>query len=380
MNALSVHGLGGGFAYGVRQAGWQLSGMAETSFAQATRLLNNPDVPEFDVKGEAGWKGNKYKPNLVFGCPPCAGFSVAGSGLVQHDNPEHPINDGIRDWFRWVEAIQPELAVLESVPRTFFSPAGQQLIWPLISQHLEGYGVNLVTYDNQQMGVPQKRVRTTLWAMRGGIPNVQLNWSPYRYTGTADAIEDLAEQAPFIGWEVGETGWGHVSRPVHTEPPHPDWIMRSVPWGGNARKEAENLDIWNTLQSFGRQRPSFLWRRLHPDRPSPVLLADACERVGHYHGPREGAGDHLRYLSGREVARLMGYPDTFRLIGHLRREVGPALCQAVSPKVGYWVGNEAGRLLEEADPFLPHGGEHEGLEAMIAYTDLSRLPIPAQHP
>jgi len=60
----------------------------------------------------------------------------------------------------------------------------------------------------------------------------------------------------------------------------------------------------------------------------------------------------------------MGYPDSFRLAGHLRRDVGPALCQAVSPAVGRWVGIEAGRLLEADDPFLQAAGT-------VAYRDLT---------
>lgn len=358
MKALSVHGLGGGFAYGIRQSGWKLSGMAETAFGSKTRRLNLTEVPEADAREPEPVLEDHVE--LIFGCPPCAGFSVAGSGLAQHDNPSHPINDGIRDWFRWVGVNQPEIAVLESVPRTFFSGAGQELWRPLADAHLEGYGLNLVSYDNQQLGVPQKRIRTLLWAMKGGVPDVQI-YENSRWN-TEQAIDALGE--PVVGWEIDAEGWGHIARPVNPVPPKPDWIMGFVPWGGNARKQAENLFIWEELHAAGRARPSFLWRRLHPQRPSPVLLADACERVAHYQGDEKGAGDRLRYLSGREVARLMGYPDAFQLAGHLRRDVGPALCQAVSPRVGQWVGTEAGRLLEEDAPFC--GAVHQ-----VKYTDLS---------
>lgn len=357
MKALAVHGLGGGFAYGIQQSGIQLGGMLETNFGLLIRRQNLPSIPEGGLNDRPPWR-----PELVFGCPPCAGFSVAGSGLAQHDNPNHKINDGIRDWFKVVQDTQPWIAVLESVPRTFFSPAGQDLWQPLVAAHLAGYGLTFVTYDNQQLGVPQKRVRTLMWAMKGGSPNIQLNWGwdlHYPPQDMHDVIhlerlttryklDDLGE--PTISWEVDEAGWGHNVRPVGASAP--DWVMRHVPWGGNARKTAENWDIWEELVRRGRQRPSFLWRRLHPHRPAPVLLADACERVAHYQGAETGANDELRYLSGREVARLMGYPNSFRLAGHLRRDVGPALCQAVSPAVGRWVGSEASRLLEESRPYL----------------------------
>lgn len=342
MKALAVHGLGGGFAYGVQQSGIHLEGMLETNFASLIRRRNLPSVPEGELHDRP-----TTRLDLVFGCPPCAGFSVAGSGLAQHDNPSHAINDGIRDWFKVVQDTQPQIAVLESVPRTFFSPAGQDLWQPLVQTHLAGYGITFVTYDNQQLGIPQKRVRTLMWAMKGGSPDVQMNWKGYPWT-TQQALNDLGE--PTLGWEVDEAGWGHNIRPVGESAP--DYVMRYVPWGGNARKTAEEWFIWEELLRRGRQRPSFLWRRLHPRRPAPVLLADACERVAHYKGSETGAGDSLRYLSGREVARLMGYPDSFHLAGHLRRDVGPSLCQAVSPAVGRWVGVEAGRLLEETDPFL----------------------------
>jgi site-specific DNA-cytosine methylase len=358
MKALAVHGLGGGFAYGVREGGGDLVGMLETNFGALIRRRNLPSVPEGTIHDRP-----PSRLDLVFGCPPCAGFSVAGSGLVQHDNPSHPINDGIRDWFKVVQDTQPRIAVLESVPRTFFSPAGQDLWQPLVASCLAGYGITFVTYDNQQLGVPQKRVRTLMWAMKGGSPNVQLQYTHNWSVGTFNvqgAIGDLGK--PTIGWEVDEAGWGHNVRPVGESAP--DWVMRYVPWGGNARKTAETWFIWEELVRRGRQRPSFLWRRLHPRRPAPVLLADACERVAHYQGAEEGGGDSLRYLSGREVARLMGYPDSFRLAGHLRRDVGPALCQAVSPAVGRWVGTESSRLLETDDPYLQTAGQ-------VAYVDLT---------
>lgn len=375
MRALAVHGLGGGFAYGVIQAGGELSGEVETRFVQATRELNLPERIRWsaDRLGEA--RLSDAYADLVFGCPPCAGFSVAGSGLAQHDNPMHPINDGIRNWFYAVYLAQPTLAVLESVPRTFFSPAGQALWQPLAARYLAGYGLTLASYDNQLVGVPQKRVRTLLWAMRGGCPDVQLPWGQYPTTtggwnrelhDTAWAIDDLG--APTVGWTVDEEGWGHVTRPLTGQAP--DWVMRYVPWGGTARKTAELSFIWEELQRRGRARPSFLWRRLHPSRPAPVLLADSIERTAHYQGPEGGAGDELRYISGRELARLMGYPDSFKLTGHLRRELGPALCQAVSPRVGYWVGTEASRLLEESRPYTRQA-DPGPTRSGVAYLDLT---------
>jgi site-specific DNA-cytosine methylase len=365
MKALAIHGLGGGFAYGVQQSGVDLAGQVETTFGQKIRNLN------IDPASLISWDASNLdrallkhaQADLLFGCPPCAGFSVAGSGLAQHDNPSHPINNGIRDWFYAVEKAQPMIAVLESVPRTFFSPAGQDLWQPLVTAHLAGYGITFVTYDNQQLGVPQKRVRTLMWAMKGGSPDVQLDHVP-PVTWTKHHIGDLG--TPTVGWEVDEAGWGHNVRPIGSSAP--DWVMRFVPWGGNARKTAEEWLIWEELVKRGRQRPSFLWRRLHPHRAAPVLLADAGERIAHYEGEETGAGDSLRYLSGREVARLMGYPDSFKLAGHLRRDVGPSLCQAVSPAVGRWVGTEAGRLLEEADPYL---SVLVGSETTIHYVDLT---------
>lgn len=367
MRAFAVHGLGGGFAYGIQESGAELIGMAETSFAQATRRLNLPGIPEY-LKPWNDVPVNR--PDLIFGCPPCAGFSVAGSGLAQHDNPTHPINDGIRDWFNWVTLTRPTIAVMESVPRTFLSEAGQNL-WRPLAAELPDYGWCVVSYDNRMVGVPQKRVRSLLWGMRGGVPRVfGPAWGYYGHQMdlgnivVVNAIGDLGD--PTISWEIDESGWGHNVRPLGNSAP--EFVMRSVPWGGNARKTAEIWSIWEELERRGKQRPSFLWRRLHPQRPSPVLLADAAERVAHYRGDERGAGDALRYLSGREVARLMGYPDRFRLVGHLRREVGPALCQAVSPAVGRWVGVEAGRLLEDTDPY-------RGPVRHVSYRDLTNVML-----
>ncbi|TNZ84454.1 hypothetical protein CGK38_23155 [Vibrio parahaemolyticus] len=90
----------------------------------------------------------------------------------------------------------------------------------------------------------------------------------------------------------------------------------------------------------GKQEATSHKPRLHPDRQSPTLRAGTRENKGSHTAVRPVHYEHLRVVSVREGARLMGYPDWmtfhktkwhgFRLVGngvpyHLSRSVAKSL-------------------------------------------------------
>ncbi|TOO40685.1 DNA cytosine methyltransferase, partial [Vibrio parahaemolyticus] len=76
----------------------------------------------------------------------------------------------------------------------------------------------------------------------------------------------------------------------------------------------------------GKQEATSHKPRLHPDRQSPTLRAGTRENKGSHTAVRPVHYEHLRVVSVREGARLMGYPDWmtfhktkwhgFRLVGN----------------------------------------------------------------
>jgi DNA (cytosine-5)-methyltransferase 1 len=74
------------------------------------------------------------------------------------------------------------------------------------------------------------------------------------------------------------------------------------------------------------------WRRLHPHRPSPTVLANAGKDLSSWIHPV-----HDRFITVREAARLQGFPDTFvfpvsesAALTQNGNAVPPALAQAVA--------------------------------------------------
>lgn len=77
------------------------------------------------------------------------------------------------------------------------------------------------------------------------------------------------------------------------------------------------------------------WRRLHPHRPSPTILANAGRDLSSWVHPTEN-----RFISVREAARLQGFPDQFAFpvsesaaLTQIGNAVPPAMAQAVAAAI-----------------------------------------------
>lgn len=360
MRSAALLGLAGGFAFGVRRGGGDVEVVYENGFGRPLVELNLPGTAY--VHGLPHYRGDV---DFAFGCPPCAGWSTASAGLDRKDNPDHAINDGIRFWFQGVQLLRPAVACYESV--TGHLKRGQAL-WGPLAQRLEedGYRWCFVVYDNQGMGVPQKRERMTFWAWRTGgefvpvLPRVD----PRHHESASHALSRVSER----WW--GEQFWD-FHQPLNPAVP----VHRLLPYvscGSNVRRVPTEIWLEHYHEPGVRDGwPSFTFRRLHPQRPAPVMMANALTTTVHYDDPHFPYLRHddvllsnpaCRLITGRELAILMGYPPDFQLrwFSHdgpatpaERTQLSAWLTQAVSPAVGSWAAQNASVHLESVTP-TPH--------------------------
>lgn len=359
MRSASVLGLAGGFAFGVRRGGGDLAFAVENGFGRPLFEINLPGVVYWHTEGLAtGGRLSSGRLDFQFGCPPCAGWSTASAGLDRRNNPDHPINDGIRLWFAAVEAGRPAVACFESVVGCLKNGRG---LWGPLARGLEelGYRWCFTVYDNQDCGVPQRRPRMLFWAWRTGgdfVPEQPTR--PGRQT-TREAIAHVTEDN---FWYPDDPWWAWEPLDMDRMPVHR--LLPYVEAGSNVRRVSTELWLEHYHEVGVRDGwPSFTYRRLHPERPAPVMMANALATTVHYDYPGlpcTGEDGHpvpnedCRLINGRELATLMGYPNDFILqyaegaaaTRRQRQDLSAWLTQAVSPAVGMWTARCASVHLE----------------------------------
>ena len=229
--------------------------------------------------------------NVMFGGPPCEGFSVAGLR-----NPQDPRNQLFRDYVRVVGYAKPDFVVMENVPG-ILSMDGGRVRDEIISQFAEiGYPeMSVRILEAAAFGVPQLRPRAIFVANRHGLPN------PYpreildraEYRSIEDAIDDLKDAKRH---DIANHEWTRHSSDFERR-------IAQVPPGGS---------LYETFRDA--------FKRQYRGVPSMAVKEN--------HG-----GCHIHYelnrvLSAREMARLQTFPDDFIFSGRFKRvywQVGNAV-------------------------------------------------------
>lgn len=234
---------------------------------------------------------NGNKVNVVFGGPPCEGFSVAGLR-----NPEDPRNRLFREYIRLVEHIRPDFVVMENVPGILSIDNGK-VKDEIISRFAEiGYpDMSVRILESAAFGVPQLRTRAIFIANRHQLPNpYPMEFlTKHDYHSIESAIDDLKD--------VRRHGAPNHEWTRHS--PNFESLIAQVPPGGS---------LYKTFRDA--------FKRQYKGVPSMAVKEN--------HG-----GCHIHYelnrvLSAREMARLQTFPDDFVFSGRFKRvywQVGNAV-------------------------------------------------------
>lgn len=145
LTATDVHGFGGGFTLGVVQAGFELVAKfsREKGFAVHNTLGNR------HLLGE-GWDSitgdprqwDTYRSDLVFGNPPCSGFSTLSSASFRGIYSR--ANEYMWELARYAGRVGPMMVIFESVQQTFRQ--GLELMRMLHAHLEEASGHHYVLY------------------------------------------------------------------------------------------------------------------------------------------------------------------------------------------------------------------------------------------
>ena len=363
----------GGLCEGVKLAGFHVTGANEhDQFAIESYKHNFPSTPLFeDDVAELFPEGSeatrqahldRYVGNdhvdLVFGGPPCQGYSQIGPRDVGD-----PRNEMYLHVCRVAELLRPKFILIENVPNMLLMKGG--MFKRRIAESLTAIG-----YDNQAIrvvdaslyGVPQKRKRVFIIAARSSEITVPMTvafdstlHALQRPLVTVDeAISDIPEVvAPASGVALPYPSGAKTTafqREMRLDfdgefysstqkRAHGPGAPADVLHGHHTKEiQARRLALIKLLRQgekadslpkevWDNARPE-KWRRFHPDEPAHTLLAQMHRDLSEWVHPH-----FHRWITVREALRLQAFHDGFVLRSsewQMLKQVG----NAVPPLLG----------------------------------------------
>lgn len=354
-SALSLFSGCGGFSLGFSAASFQVRGFLERDEElRAIYKLNFPDCVELggDITQLKDVDLDRLPDRIgpieaVIGGPPCQGFSLSGKRQV-----DDPRNSLFRHYLRFVDALSPQVAVMENVRLlTSMKNEAGKLVKDDICVEFQrrGYSVGCFEVNAKNYGVPQHRERVLFVALRDDLQHqpqlpewthadqandLFADFRPCRSFG--DACSDL----PFL--ESGEQS----ADPLHEAVKHPqhviDWLW-DVPEGMSAHDNEDPRlrppSGYNT--TYKRQ----VWREPASTVQTTFGMISGCRNVHPV---------ATRSLTIREAARIQSFPDSYRFVGSLGA-IRTGIGNAVPPLMAYRIGQFIADVLKSCKSIGPRG-------------------------
>jgi DNA (cytosine-5)-methyltransferase 1 len=331
MKALDLFSGAGGMSLGAKLAGIIVSNSVETDpYAAATYKHNFPDANVFcgDVR-EFNTSTLDYQPDIVFGGPPCQGFSTSNQKTRSATNP---INWLFKEFLRIVNEIEPNWVVIENV-KGLIETEGHFFLKAILNgfQYL-GYNTNFQVLNAVDYGIPQRRSRLFIVGSKKSKKFSFPIGDPATTYTVEEAIGDLpilpnGAKISFREYKtnqfskyVSQLRNGQSGCENHLVTMNASHILeryKHIPQGGNWQNIPEHL--MENYQDRTRCHTG-IYHRLQADKPSVV--------IGNYRKNMLIHPTQNRGLSVREAARIQSFPDSFVFqgsIGFQQQQVGNAV-------------------------------------------------------
>ncbi|MCF8256902.1 MAG: DNA cytosine methyltransferase [Flavobacteriales bacterium] len=331
----------GGMSLGAALAGVNVKFAVENDRdAVNTFKFNHPDTTVYDqdirtLKRIAIAKDSK--PTILFGGPPCQGFSTSNQ---RNRSAENANNWLFKEYVRLLAGWMPNWVVLENVKGLKETEGGLFLEEIISSFSSLGYKTTHAVLNAADFGVPQRRDRIFVVGSRDNIEFTFPEKTHEKSVTVSDALSDLPiiengnnigilpyssppmnEYAKFVRGDLKVVSNNIVTR-------NSQGVIdryKYVPPGGNW--ESIPLELMHNYTDVSRCHTG-IYKRLRLDEPSVV--------IGNF---RKNMLIHPKYnrgLSVREAARIQSFPDNYVFtgsIGFQQQQVGNAVPPLLAKKV-----------------------------------------------
>jgi len=332
MKAISLFTGAGGMDIGFVRAGANIIWANELDVdAARTYQKNNPETTlrQGDIKtlkNELAHFG-RNSVDLVFGGPPCQGFSVAGKM-----NPEDARSKLIWEFFDIVKILKPAVFVMENV-----KALGELRRWKPIRERIVdkafemGYSCFYQVLNSADFGVPQKRERVFFIGFLKPCDNVDyiFDIEIAKQTSPRVKLRDCLKELPPAGSE-GNPITCSAKISLAARP-----VMRKSPYAGmlfNGLGRPLDLDNQsNTLPASmgGNKTPILDEFLLHnPGAESWVVQYHAKLIDGKKSDCQTAVPPHIRRITTAEAAAIQTFPSNYEFLGEkssVYRQIGNAV-------------------------------------------------------
>lgn len=390
----------GGLSLGFEQAGFDVVAAVEVDPVHcAVHKFNFPEcaiIPHSvvgltaaEIRLAAGIGDRPV--DCVFGGPPCQGFSMIGQRVL-----DDPRNSLVLEFVRLVAELNAKTFVFENVKGLTVGKHKAFLEELVQAFDKIGYNVRLPWHvlDASSYGTPQKRQRLILLGAKKGLA---LPEYPLPSTNAADAkrpipglpagptakdaIGDLPDAERFPGLietdAVKTTAFKEPSayaaelRCLTNDAWHYGYVRGWQP--GYLTSSARTIHTAISQRRFretapGSVEPISRFFKLAPDGLSNTLRAGTDGARGAFTSPRPIHYAYDRCITVREMARLHGFPDWFRLQAtkwHGARQIGNAVPAPLARAIGQAVIASLGLTPTRPERLMPLG------DARLLYMEMS---------
>jgi DNA (cytosine-5)-methyltransferase 1 len=299
LTAVDLFAGAGGLSLGLSDAGFDVVGAVELDnlAAETYRLNHRNTFWECDIREvEAAemleaLRLRRGELDLLASCPPCQGFSSVRT-LNGGREVEDARNDLIEEVTRLVRGLAPRAVMMENVPALLADERRDRFVADLTNL---GYDVRDTVLDVRAYGVPQRRPRYVLLAVRNGRA---------RFAPRARRIRSVREA---IG---GLPSAGSSGDPLHDHGERRQVgvvdKIALIPHDGGSRMdlpESMQLDCHRRCDGFYD-----IYGRMAWDDVAPTITGGCVNpSKGRFLHPVEN-----RSITLREAAVLQGFPPDYR--------------------------------------------------------------------
>jgi len=323
----------GGLSLGAENAGISIKlAIEKDASAAKTFSLNHPNANIVcdDICDINPLDYVKKNPFIIFGGPPCQGFSLSNTKTRTEENTNNKL---FKEFVRFVEKLKPEWFLFENVEGITTFNNGKTVLEIKECFRRLGYETSEDVLYASDYGVPQHRNRFFMVGNRLGIDFKFPEKFDYQVT-VQDAISDLPDLSngdllnslPYKS-EIGEvssyakkmrTKSGLATQNLVSK--NKEYVVeryKHIPQGKNWKAIPAEL-----MANYANKENchSGIYKRLDANTPSVVISNYRKNMLIH---PFQDRG-----LSVREASRLQSFPDHFVFEGclsHIQQQIGNAV-------------------------------------------------------
>jgi DNA (cytosine-5)-methyltransferase 1 len=302
-----------------------------------TKVINE-DIRKVTLKDSIRNQKNNVK--ILFGGPPCSGFSTSNQKTRNKENIDNWL---FKEYLRVAKEVRPDWLIVENVKGIIETEGGY--FFDNINNSLRklGYTTNHATLNSVDFGVPQIRNRVFIV---GSLHGISFNFPKPKNSKVTvqEAISDLPSLLP--GSSFYELDYKTESatsyqrklkkgskKSINNHVTNNNHLVikryQHIPQGGNWANIP--FELMNNYKDHSRCHTG-IYYRLKENEPSVVIGNYRKNMLIH---PIEHRG-----LSVREAARIQSFPDTFHFhgtIGFQQQQVGnsvpPLLSKAIFSQI-----------------------------------------------